>query len=162
MCVCVCVCARACVRACVQPAGNSGLRQLECVKLVKFLCSISNALLWNNYTLPTHSMQQSPSWEADRSSAIQEIPRILWNPKFHYRIHNSPPPVSMLSQSNPVRASKYRFLNIYFNIILPFTPPISMLSHSNPVHASKYRFLNIYFNIIVPSTPLSSKWSVSL
>jgi len=31
--------------------------------------------------LLTYSMKQSPSWEANRFSASQEIPRILWNPK---------------------------------------------------------------------------------
>jgi len=29
------------------------------------------------------SMQQSPSWEAKSSSSSQEIPRVLWNPRFN-------------------------------------------------------------------------------
>jgi hypothetical protein len=49
-------------------------------------------------------MEQSPSWEANRFSATQELPRILWNPKVHYRIYKRQPPASALSQNNPIRA----------------------------------------------------------
>jgi hypothetical protein len=80
--------------------------------------------------LLTHSMEQSPSWEAKTSWATQEIPRILWNPKVHHRIHNSPPPVPILSQIDPVHAPPSNLSKIHFNIILPSTPGSSKCSPS--------------------------------
>jgi hypothetical protein len=87
-------------------------------------------------------MGQNPSWEANRFSASQEIPHILWNPKVHHRIHKRSPTVRTLSQLDPVHATTFHPLNIHPNIFLPSTPgsPHWSLSlrfpHQNPIYAS--------------------------
>ena len=58
-------------------------------------------------------MEQSPSWEAKRFSASQEIPRILWIPKVRYRIRKCPPPAPILSQLDPVHTPTSHVLKIH-------------------------------------------------
>ena len=69
----------------------------------------------------THSMKHSPSWEANRFSASQEIHHILWTRRFitaftsarHLSLH-----WASLIQSIPAS----HFLKIHLNIILPSMP----------------------------------------
>jgi cellobiose-specific phosphotransferase system component IIB len=67
-------------------------------------------------------MERGPTSEANSSTDIQEIPRILLNPRVHYLLHNSPSLAHNLSQINVNHAPSNRFLHIRFNIILPSKP----------------------------------------
>jgi len=69
-----------------------------------------------------NSTEQSPSWEANSFSPLQEIFPISCNPKFHHRIYNSKPSFSYQSQINPFHAYPAYFLKFYFNIIAPYKP----------------------------------------
>ena len=109
----------------------------------------------------TNSMEQSPFGEANRSSASQEIPHILWNPKVHYRIHKCSPPMGYPEPDQSSPCSPSHFLMTHFNIILPSTPGSSKQSPSvrspyqNPVctsslpHTCYTPFLSHSFDLIM-------------
>ena len=87
-------------------------------------------------------MQHSPSWEANWYSSSQEIPRIFWDRKVHYRLHKCSPLIHILRHINPVHKPTSHFLKIHINIILLHTPGSSKWSfsfrfpHQNPVYTT--------------------------
>ena len=73
-----------------------------------------------------------PSWEAKRSSAIQEILWILWNPKVHYHIHKChcniilPLCQGLPSGLLPLVSPSKCFMRLSCPPYMPHTPPISL------------------------------------
>jgi hypothetical protein len=87
-----------------------------CVSVYMFVCIYACMSVWLTDP-PTN--QTTPSWEANRRSAIEEIPSILWNLTMNFHAHKGPPIVPILTQMNLVYTlPPSSFFKIYFNIII--------------------------------------------
>jgi len=122
-------------------------------------------LQWKKYFtylltyLLTYSVEQSSSRKANTSSASQEIPRILWNSKVHYRIHMGPLSVLVLSHINPVHTptpipGSFSILSSHLRLGLPsgffssdfssktlYPPLLSSIRAICPAHLILYDFI---------------------
>ena len=90
----------------------------------------------------TNCTELGLSGEAIGSSAGQEIPRIVWKTKVHYRVHNSPPPVSILSEITAFHLLPSFCFRSILNTILPSTPVFPKCSFTfvfpHPTHHTQY------------------------
>jgi hypothetical protein len=66
-------------------------------------------------------MELSTTREATSCEATRQFPRILRNPKVHYRIHKSSSAVLILGQTNPVHTTQSYLSKVHPNIIHPHT-----------------------------------------
>jgi hypothetical protein len=96
-------------------------------------------------------------------SSIQEILRPLWRSKVHHRVHNSLPPVSILSQINSLHILQKYFSKNHFNIILLLAPrsfewslPFIMSSKQNSV-----RVYHLPMHATCPAQSSSLVWPSS-
>ena len=116
----------------------SWFTSLFCYSSCATFCTFSVCL--SSTKSPAHSFLLTPCsslWESSGFADSQEIPRNLWKPKVHYRIHKCLLPVPILSQLDPVHNPTSHFQKIHRNIIFPSTlRSPSGFSHQIPVYLS--------------------------
>jgi hypothetical protein len=138
------------------------MKHLYTVGKTVVLCSV---IAWVLLTLITHSlMELSPSWEAANCAATQELPSILWNPKFHYRVHKTPH--RLLSWAKSIQSTpSHSVTKIHFNksihlhLGLPsglfpsgFPTNILYAFYFSPIHVTfpvRFTLLNLIMLIIL-------------
>jgi hypothetical protein len=81
---------------------------------------------------------------------VSKYPTLLLNPDAHYRVHNSSPLDSLLSQFDPVHIFILSFFKFHFNIILPDTLkfPSGLLLSGHPT-IILYELSNLQFVLYV-------------
>ena len=94
----------------------------------------------------TYSMEQIPSWKANRFSASHEIPCILCNSKVH--LHSQVPATSPCPE--PARSSIKKFLVLHWTVSLTFCTVLSPFHCIQP-HISCYSTQKQFIWICIPN-----------
>jgi hypothetical protein len=66
-------------------------------------------------------MELSPSWEAASCAATQELPKIVWKPKVHYRVHKSSPLVPIRSHINQIHTTPFYISRIHLVLSITYS-----------------------------------------
>ena len=144
----------------------SYIEDARCLKVNSALCPTTASFQVTNLLtyLLTYSLTPRSrfSWEVNRFSSIQEIPRIVRNQKVNYSVYSCPPPAPIMNQIALVQDPTFHFLNIQHSIILPSIPVSSKWSlslrfpHQNlvynsplPIRATCHVHL-IFLGLIIP------------
>ena len=147
------------------PRSRDLLEKLTGLQLVKKFPAFYGTWRFLLTYLLTYSTDQRPSWEANRSAASQEIPRILWNLKvltylLTYSTEQRPSWEANKSAASQQIPRILRNLKVDYRVHKR-PPPVPILSQLDPVHTPTSHFLKIHFNTTLPSVPGSPQWSLS-
>jgi hypothetical protein len=82
-------------------------------------------------------MEQSHSWQANRSSVNEETPSILWNQKVHYCIQKRPPSVLILARPasyrrispSPVPSEMFRNIKVLWSGLVSTSTISKLVDH---------------------------------
>ena len=103
--------------------------------------------------LPTYLPTYLPTQA--NSSSVSQIPHFVWNWNVHYRVHNSPPLVPIVSQLYPVH-TPILFLH---TLILSFHPHLGL---PTVLFASGFPTKTLYEPVLSPNVPHASTISFFL
>jgi len=79
----------------------------------------------------TNYNEQNLSWKPNSHSASQEIPRLFWKLKVHYRVHNRSPLTPILSQMHSVHNFPPHFPKIHSDILQSMPTPSAWIFPSS-------------------------------
>jgi hypothetical protein len=130
--------------------------------MVTWVAETCRLSLFNKITcLLTYLLQVAVlPWESNRFLAGQEIPRLLWNTKVHYRTYKCPPPDPILSHIDPIHALPshiWRYILILsYHLCLDF--PSGLVHSGFPTKPCIHLYSPPYM-LHAPSITLFSIWS---
>jgi hypothetical protein len=114
---------------------------------------------WVNCIM-TYSMELSPSIEATRSLASQEISSILWNQKVHYHVRKHPHMSLSLAGSIQCMLPHPYFLKIPCNIIFIYKPDLPSQVFRPKFYNEKLNYFYFLSDIFGPGQRRWDGWDI--